>query len=1334
VIHVDVANTTGVEDGTSLHPFNTISEAVALASSSVTEEIWVRKGTYSLSSPITISKKVNLYGGFDGTEQSLGERDWANKVTTIDGQSTAGCFTVTSDVTFDGLRINNCKPGITVPSSVTTAIHPVIANCSFTGNSALEGGALSINSHPALMQVTNTRFENNTATDRGGAIYNYGADINILQCEFVNNRVLPDGNIKKGGGAIFNDGSYWVPTCNITGSSFNSNYSGPQGGAIINYKATGVIYNCSFWGNEAPSVWGGGAIYNRLSIFTIDFCEFTSNTTGSGGGAINNEDSPSVIQNCTFVNNHAGYYGGAIRNYNPQSFDSPKILNCIFLGNSTDGEGGAISNGASPPNITNCTFSNNSSTNLGGAIYSNGHTADNKHPKITNCILWNNTAPTNPEIGNSDSTPSVTYCDVQGGYSGTGNKNIDPKFDPNLRLLDGSPCLDAGSNSAPDILATDMDGIPRVIDYDRNGAAVVDMGAYEHAALRYQPHSGTINTETWGSGTHYVTASVTVADNQMLTIEPCAVIKFAPNTQLLVYGTLRASGTSVCPIVFTSRDDDSHGETIVDSDGTPAAGDWYGIYLNGNSNYEGIGEFDYCIIRYGGNASGSADANVHFYYSDSGHMTNSTSEHSAQHGVRISTCSPQITGSQLSSNGNSGLYVSGAGSPTITGNNFTGNSQYGAELNLTSVNPVIYGNTGSGNLLSNGLVVSGTVGSNQTWSSTPLLPIVLQSSVSVSNNVRLTIEPGTIVKFGSGGQLYVYGALDANGAKDNPVVFTSLKDDTYGGDTNGDGTASAPAAGDWYGIYLNGSSTYQGIGEFDFCIFRYGGNAGGSADANVYFYYSDSGHMTDCTIEHSVQHGVRISTCSPLITKSTFQNNVLSGLYASGAGSPTISGNIFISNDQYGAYMNLTSVSPVISGNTGTGNQTNAFVFEGTVNVNQTWSSGPGFPIVLLSAVTVSNNIRLTIEPGTVVKFAPGYQFLVYGTLDAHGTDGNWVVFTSLKDDTYGGDTNSDGAATAPAPGDWYGIYLNGNSSNQGIGEFDYCLFRYGGNPTGSADANVYFYYSDSGYMINCISEHSVQQGVRISNCSPLIANSTITKNTLYGLSVATGSPRIINGIVWSNTAGGISGGTPVVLYSDVQGGFTGEGNINADPLFLDIAKGDYRLDDCSPAADSGDPVETLTADYSAGALVVTVDQVTAVQPGSTVWITDGVNLENGVVASTTANTITVTNGFANSYTLAKKSYLFTSTSDYYGEPDPNGQHIDMGAYGGTSEAVSPLSCRADLAGTDQDVDGSDLRAFITAFGDYNPAADFNNDGIVNGIDLAVFAEQFGRTDCAVCP
>ena len=104
---------------------------------------------------------------------------------------------------------------------------------------------------------------------------------------------------------------------------------------------------------------------------------------------------------------------------------------------------------------------------------------------------------------------------------------------------------------------------------------------------------------------------------------------------------------------------------------------------------------------------------------------------------------------------------------------------------------------------------------------------------------------------------------------------------------------------------------------------------------------------------------------------------------------------------------------------------------------------------MLLSTVTVNDNVRLTIEPGTVIKFNTTGQLMVNGTLDANGSDGNRVVFTSLKDDDYDGDTNGDGNATTPAAGDWHGIYLNGNSTNEGIGEFDYCLFRYGGNTDG---------------------------------------------------------------------------------------------------------------------------------------------------------------------------------------------------------------------------------------------------------------------------------------------
>ena len=62
--------------------------------------------------------------------------------------------------------------------------------------------------------------------------------------------------------------------------------------------------------------------------------------------------------------------------------------------------------------------------------------------------------------------------------------------------------------------------------------------------------------------------------------------------------------------------------------------DWEGIYLEGSAGYTGIGEFDYCRIRYGGHTNGSADANIFFDDSDGGHFDNSFSEYSAQDGLK----------------------------------------------------------------------------------------------------------------------------------------------------------------------------------------------------------------------------------------------------------------------------------------------------------------------------------------------------------------------------------------------------------------------------------------------------------------------------------------------------------------------------------------------------------------------------------------------------------------------------------------------------------------------------------------------------------------------------
>src|SRR5262249_47682286 len=79
---------------------------------------------------------------------------------------------------------------------------------------------------------------------------------------------------------------------------------------------------------------------------------------------------------------------------------------------------------------------------------------------------------------------------------------------------------------------------------------------------------------------------------------------------------------------------------------------------------------------------------------------------------------------------------------------------------------------------------------------------------------------------------------------------------------------------------------------------------------------------------------------------------------------------------------------------------------------------------IVSNTVIVPSGITLTINPGTVVKFASGAGLNVQtgGTLNSLGSLVQPITFTSLADDTAGGDSNNDGSDTSPNPGDWVGI------------------------------------------------------------------------------------------------------------------------------------------------------------------------------------------------------------------------------------------------------------------------------------------------------------------------
>jgi len=90
--------------------------------------------------------------------------------------------------------------------------------------------------------------------------------------------------------------------------------------------------------------------------------------------------------------------------------------------------------------------------------------------------------------------------------------------------------------------------------------------------------------------------------------------------------------------------------------------------------------------------------------------------------------------------------------------------------------------------------VSGAISTDTTWMLVDS-PYHATGDLTIDGGITLTIEAGVTVKFASGTYLYVYGALAAIGTSGSEIVLTDRRDDTIGGDTNGDGDASAPGAG-----------------------------------------------------------------------------------------------------------------------------------------------------------------------------------------------------------------------------------------------------------------------------------------------------------------------------------------------------------------------------------------------------------------------------------------------------------------------------------------------------------------------------------------------------------
>ena len=101
----------------------------------------------------------------------------------------------------------------------------------------------------------------------------------------------------------------------------------------------------------------------------------------------------------------------------------------------------------------------------------------------------------------------------------------------------------------------------------------------------------------------------------------------------------------------------------------------------------------------------------------------------------------------------------------------------------------------------------------------------------------------------------------------------------------------------------------------------------------------------------------------------------------------------------------------------------------GAITTDATWGPSRAGVYRVTGDLTVAAGVTLTLQPGTVVKVQAGRTIGVDGTIVAQGSAQSPIVITSERDDSHGGDTNGDGGATLPRPGDYVGLSVRGTGS-----------------------------------------------------------------------------------------------------------------------------------------------------------------------------------------------------------------------------------------------------------------------------------------------------------------
>lgn len=665
---------------------------------------------------------------------------------------------------------------------------------------------------------------------------------------------------------------------------------------------------------------------------------------------------------------------------------------------------------------------------------------------------------------------------------------------------------------------------------------------------------GSVSDDTTGpllSGVVYhATSTLSVPAGKTLTVQSGSIVKLSAAEWFLVYGTLQVQGTPASPAILTElRDDSAGGDTNGDGGASsPAPGAWSSLFFDTNSTGNSVVGLE---VRYTGY---NYAPGIVLQTGTTGVLEHGKVRYGYWTGLDLQGTNLGMSVHDCSFENNGGIAV--------------------ANMRIDAV-PNFLDNQASGNGGNYMQLSNGTVGSAPLRiQSANVLggALVAPNGVVVPVGSQLTLGPSVVVKLGAATWFLVQGRLRVQATSARHAVITDLRDDSAGGDTNGDGSASAPAKGGWSGVHFYSTSAANDLAwlEVRYPGYNYASGIsfepGATAALNhvklrdAYWAGADlqSGNLGasfyDCTFQDN--GGIAVAGV-PIDAVPNFTNN-----HAAGNG-----GNYMqLSNGTVGA-----APIQIEAGN----------VLEGA--------------LVAPAGILVPHGSSLALGPGVVLKLGAAAWFVVRGTLTTLGDETNPVVLTEMRDDTSGGDTNNDGSASLPAKGAWSGLYFYWDATACSVRNL---VARYGGY---NFVAGVYTESGADLALEHLRVEHAYAGGVWLNShtgearrlvawdCGGIgigllggsfhVRQATAIGNGT-GLQASGWSGSASDSISWNNAANFAGFSAANLGFCDGDPALAGaNGNLDVAPLFVNEAAGNFHLLDGSPCVDAGDPASPADPD-----------------------------------------------------------------------------------------------------------------------------------------------------------